>query len=81
MRQTVPVVRVLSAQRVRQWIRLRGKSQEEVAASCLCTDRQVRNWLRRDTAVPVSRLYSLADCLECKPEDLLIAIPASRKKP
>ena len=41
---------------------------------------QVRKWCRKNTNISVANLYALADCLNCKPEDLLIAveIPESR---
>ena len=71
---------LLSATAARSRICTSGKSQEEIAERCLCSDRQVRNWASKDTDVSVSRLYALADSLGCKPEDLLIQVPVPSKK-
>lgn len=72
---------VLSSVRLRSAICTSDKSQKEIAEWCWCSDRQIRNWIREDTNVGVSFLYSLADCLDCRPEDLLIAaaIPEGRE--
>ena len=75
MQERAQKILLLSAAAVRSRICTSGKSQEEIAERCLCSDRQVRNWTSKDTDVTVSRLYALADSLGCKPEDLLIQIP------
>ena len=75
MQEQVQQIMLLSAAAVRSRICTNGKSQEEIAERCLCSDRQVRNWTSRDTDISVSRLYALADSLGCKPEDLLIQVP------
>ena len=71
MQDRVQKILLLSAAAVRSRICTSGKSQEEIAERCLCSDRQVRNWTSRDTDISVSRLYVLADSLGCKPEELL----------
>ncbi|MFQ7397635.1 helix-turn-helix domain-containing protein [Neglectibacter timonensis] len=71
---------LLSAVKVCSRICVSGKTQKEVAEWCLCSDRQVRNWCHEDTNISVSNLYSLADCLECKPEDLLVSVPMPERK-
>ena len=76
MQEQVQQIMLLSAAAVRSRICTSGKSQEEIVERCLCSDRQVRNWTSKDTDVTVSRLYALADSLGCKPEDLLIQVPA-----
>ena len=76
MQERAQKILLLSAAAVRSRICTSGKSQEEIAERCLCSDRQVRNWTSRDTDISVSRLYALADSLGCKPEDLLIQVPA-----
>ena len=76
MQERAQKILLLSAAAVRSRICTNGKSQEEIAERCLCSDRQVRNWTSRDTDISVSRLYALADSLGCKPEDLLIQVPA-----
>ena len=75
MQERAEKILLLSAAAVRSRICTSGKSQEEIAERCLCSDRQVRNWTSRDTDISVSRLYALADSLGCKPEDLLIQVP------
>lgn len=77
MQERAQKILLLSAAAVRSRICTSGKSQEEIAERCLCSDRQVRNWASKDTDVTVSRLYALADSLGCKPEDLLIQVPVS----
>ena len=76
MQEQVQQIMLLSAAAVRSRICTSGKSQEEIVERCLCSDQQVRNWTSKDTDVTVSRLYALADSLGCKPEDLLIQVPA-----
>ena len=76
MQERAQKILLLSAAAVRSRICTSGKSQEEIAERCLCSDRQVRNWASKDTDISVSRLYALADILGCKPEDLLIQAPA-----
>lgn len=76
MQERAQKIPLLSAAAVRSRICTSGKSQEEIAERCLCSDRQVRNWTSRDTDISVSRLYALADGLGCNPEDLLIQVPA-----
>ena len=76
MQERAQKILLLSAAAVRSRICTSGKSQEEIVERCLCSDRQVRNWTSKDTDVTVSRLYALADSLGCKPEDLLIQVPA-----
>ena len=80
MQDRVQKILLLSAAAVRSRICTSGKSQEEIAERCLCSDRQVRNWTSRDTDISVSRLYALADSLGCKPEDLLIQVPVPSKR-
>ena len=75
MQERAQRILLLCAAAVRSRICTSGKSQEEIAERCLCSDRQVRNWTSKDTDVTVSRLYALADSLGCKPEDLLIQVP------
>ena len=75
MQDRAQKILLLSAAAVRSRICTSGKSQEEIAERCLCSDLQVRNWTSRDTDISVSRLYALADSLGCKPEDLLIQVP------
>lgn len=76
MQERAQKILLLSAAAVRSRICTSGKSQEEIAERCLCSDQQVRNWTSRDTDISVSRLYALADGLGCNPEDLLIQVPA-----
>ena len=76
MQEQVQQIMLLSAAAVRSRICTSGKSQEEIVERSLCSDRQVRNWTSKYTDVTVSRLYALADSLGCKPEDLLIQVPA-----
>lgn len=71
---------LLSAAQVRSRIWASRKTQDEIAEWCLCSDRQVRNWCAKDTNVSVSMLYSLADCLGCNPDDLLVRIPMPEKR-
>ena len=80
MQERAQKILLLSAAAVRSRICTSGKSQEEIAERCLCSDRQVRNWTSRDTDISVSRLYALADSLGCKPEDLLIQVPVPSKR-
>ena len=75
MQERAQKILLLSAAAVRSRICTSGKSQEEIAERCLCSDWQVRNWASKDTDVTVLRLYALADSLGCKPEDLLIQVP------
>ena len=75
MQERAQRILLLSAAAVRSRICTSGKSQEEIAERCLCSDRQVRNWASKDTDVTVSRLYALADSSGCNPEDLLIQVP------
>ena len=75
MQERAQKILLFSAAAVRSRICTSGKSQEEIAERCLCSDRQVRNWASKDTDISVSRLYALADSLGCKPEDLLIQVP------
>lgn len=56
------------------------KEQLEVAEWCLVSPRQVRNWIRKDTNISVMNLYSLADCPECKTDDLVISLPMPEGK-
>ena len=76
MQERVQQIMLLSVAAVRSRICASGKSQEEIAERCLCSDRQVRNWASKNADVTVSHLYALADGLGCKPEDLLIQVPA-----
>lgn len=80
MQDRVQKILLLSAAAVRSRICTSGKSQEEIAERCLCSDRQVRNWASKGTDVTVSRLYALADSLGCKQEDLLIQVPVPSKR-
>ena len=80
MQERAQKILLLSAAAVRSRICTSGKSQEEIAERCLCSDRQVRNWTSRDTDISVSRLYALADSLGCKAEDLLIQVPVPSKR-
>lgn len=57
-----------------------SKEQLEVAEWCLVSPRQVRNWIRKDTNISVMNLYSLADCPECKTDDLVISLPMPEGK-
>ena len=59
MQERTQKILLLSASAVRSRICTSGKSQEEIAERCLCSDRQVRNWTSRDTDISVSRLYAL----------------------
>ena len=81
MQERAQKIMLLSAAAVRCRIWASGKSQEEIAERCLCSDRQVRNWISKDTDVSVLRLYALADSLDYKPEDLLIqvTVPSNRE--
>ena len=65
MQERVQKILLLSAAAVHSRICTSGKSQEEIAERCLCSDRQVRNWTSRDTDISVSRLYALEDNLGC----------------
>ena len=59
MQERTQKILLLSAAAVRSRICTSGKSQEEIAERCLCSDRQVQNWTSRDTDISVSRLYAL----------------------
>ena len=71
---------LLCAAKVRSRICVCGKEQLEVAEWCLVSPRQVRNWIRKDTNISVMNLYSLADCPECKTDDLVISLPMPEGK-
>lgn len=71
---------ILCAAKVRSHICVCGKGQLEVAEWCLVSPRQVRNWVRKDTSISVMNLYSLADCLKCKIDDLVISLPMPERK-
>lgn len=75
MQERAQKILLLSAAAVRSRICTSGKSQEEIAKRCLCSDRQVRNWASKNADVTVSHLYALADGLGCKPEELLTQVP------
>ena len=68
-------ITLLCTAKVRSRICVCGKEQLEVAEWCLVSPRQVRNWIRRNTNISVANLYSLADCLECETDDLVISLP------
>ena len=81
MEQNGPkTVMYLSAVKVRSKICTSGKAQSEIAEWRRCSERQVRNWCRKNTNISVANLYALADCLNCKPEDLLIAVEIPENK-
>ena len=71
---------LLCAAKVHSRICVCGKEQLEVAEWCLVSPRQVRNWIRKDTNISVMNLYSLADCPECKTDDLVISLPMPEGK-
>lgn len=71
---------LLCATKVRSRICVCGKEQLEVAEWCYVSPRQVRNWVRKNTNITVTNLYSLADCLECKTDDLVISLPMPEGK-
>ena len=73
-------ITLLCAAKVRSRICVCGKEQLEVAEWCLVNPRQVRNWIRRNTNISVTNLYSLADCLECETDDLVIRVPMPKGK-
>ena len=73
-------VKLLSAQKLRSLICSSGKSQEQIAADCKCSDRQIRNWTKRDTDVHVSHLFALADEFEVAVDNLLISLPLPDKR-
>lgn len=56
-------VMYLSAVKVRSKICTSGKTQSEVAEWCRCSERQVRNWCRKNTNISVANLYALADLM------------------
>lgn len=71
---------LLCAAKVRSRICVCGKEQLEVAEWCLVSLRQVRNWICKDTNISVANLYSLAEYLECRPDDLLVCVPMPERK-
>ncbi len=73
-------IMLLSYKKVRSRILVCKREQMEVAEWCLVTPRQVRNWVRKDTNISVSNLYSLAECLDCKPDDLLIRVAMPERR-
>lgn len=71
---------LLCAAKVRSRICVCGKEQLEVVEWCLVSFRQVRNGIRKDTNISVMNLYSLADCLKFKIDNLVISLPMPERK-
>lgn len=71
---------LLSSQKLRSLICSRNITHEQLAENIGCSDRQIRNWISKDTDIHVSSLYMLASELEVNMNDLLIAYPLHKVK-
>ena len=66
----------LSAKKLRLHLADRKITHEQLAEDIHCSDRQIRNWVARDTDVHVSHLASLSAALQVPFMELLTDVPA-----
>ena len=73
----VTVETLLSAQKIRSLLCTKNTRQEQLAEYLGCSDRQVRNWVRRDTNIHISSLFALSEFLDVDVRDLIVVRPIS----
>ena len=73
-------IKLLSARQFRSLLCSKHFTHEALAAQLKCSDRQIRNWAKRDTDIHISYFFALAEVFQVGIEELVVSVPLPEQR-